>query len=98
MTRGRLGSAGSPSDNDGRTTQSSVSSSDHDRHRTVVINRDQELTWRHMEGSESFDRHRDVMDRAIAIVHSPEAPSDGMKDSWKKSMIVVRSNSDRGVI
>ena len=62
--------------------QSSVSSSDHDRHQTVVINRDQELTWRHVEGSESSDRHRDVLDPgaldcAITIVHSPEAPFDG---------------------
>ena len=39
---------------------------------------------------------RGLLDRAIAIVHSPEAPSDGTEDSWKKSMIVVRSNRDRG--
>ena len=83
--------------------QSSVSSSDHDRHRTVVINRNQELTWRHVQGSESSDHHRDVLDhgvlvRAITIVHSPEAPSDGWEDSWKKSTIVVRSNRDHGAI
>ena len=103
VTRGRLGSVGSPSDDDKRTTQSSMSSSDHDRQRTVVINRDQELTWRHVQGSESSDLHRDVLDRgvldrAITIVHSPEAPSDGWEDSWKKSTIVVRSNCDRGAI
>ena len=73
VTRGRLGSVGSPSDDDGRTTRSLVSSSDHDRHRTVVSNRDLELTWRHVEGSESSDRHRDVLDRAVVIVHSPES-------------------------
>ena len=103
MTRGRLESVGSPSNDDGRMTQSLVSSSDHDRHRTVVTHRDQELTWWHVEGSESSDRHRDVVDRgvqgrAITIVHSPEAPSDGWEDSWKKSRIMVRSNCDRGAI
>ena len=34
----------------------------------------------------------------IAIVHSPEAPSDGREDSWKNSTIAVRSNRDRGAI
>ena len=98
MTRGRLGSVGSQSDDQRRTKQYSVSSSNHDCHRTITINCDQELTWRHVEGSESTDRHRDVLDHAIAIVHSPEAPSDGWEDSWKKSTIVVRSNRDRGAI
>ena len=73
VTRGRLESVGSPSDDNGRTTRSSVSSSDHDCHRTVVSNHDLELTLRHVEGSESSDRHRDVLDRAVVIVHSPEA-------------------------
>ena len=80
-----------------------MSSLDHDRHRTVVINCDQESTCRHVEGSESTDRHRDVLDRgimdcAIAIVHSPEAPSNDGEDSRKNSTIAVRSNRDHDAI
>ena len=39
---------------------------------------------------------RGVLDRVIAIVHSPEAPSDGGEDSWKKPTIMVQSSRDRG--
>ena len=41
---------------------------------------------------------RGLLDRVIAIVHSPKVPSDGWEDSWKKSTIVVRSNRDHGAI
>ena len=83
--------------------------------------RDEQLTWRHVEGSESFDRHRcsSVInrDRSLhpdawtAVMHrdngglpsggghsSRSCDRDGWEDSWKKSTIVVRSNSDRGAI
>ena len=50
-------------------------------------------------GDRAVDCHRavdpphdhGVLDRVIAIVHSPEAPSDGGEDSWKKPTIMVRS-------
>ena len=39
-----------------------------------------------------------LLDRAIVMIHSPEAQSDGLEDLRKNSTIAVRSNRDCGVI
>ena len=57
-----------------------------------------------MDLHRTVERHRAVdpphdwgtLDQVIAIIHSPEAPSDRQDDSQKNSTIAVRSNRDRG--